>query len=150
LAERDLILDSSNTPAYDQIFDYMNETAQAQWQDLNSFIQQKYKASPKIMYSKCSAKPGWNVKYNKSGKSLCTLYPEKEGFTALVVITQDLIPVIEAMAGQFEREILELIRSARPFNGTMWLMIQVNRATVVDNVKDLLLLKDQRKLSAKG
>lgn len=149
MAERDLILDSSNTPAYDQIFDYMNETAQAHWQDLSSFIQQKYKASPKIMYSRCSAKPGWNVKYNKSGKSLCTLYPEKESFTALVVITLDLIPVIEAI-GRFEREILDLVRSARPFNGTLWLMIQVNRAAVVDNVKDLLLLKDQRKLSAKG
>lgn len=149
MAERDLILDSGNTPGYDQIFNYMNETARAHWQDLNSFIQQKYKASPKIMYSKCSSKPGWNVKYNKSGKSLCTLYPEKEGFIALVVITLDLIPAIEAI-GQFQEEILELIRSSRPFNGTLWLMIRVNRAAVVDNVKDLLLLKDQRKLSAKG
>lgn len=149
MAERDLILDSGNSPGYDQIFNYMNETARAHWQDLNSFIQQKYKASPKIMYSKCSSKPGWNVKYNKSGKSLCTLYPEKEGFIALVVITLDLIPAIEAI-GQFQEEILELIRSSRPFNGTLWLMIRVNRAAVVDNIKDLLLLKDQRKLSAKG
>ncbi|WP_423245054.1 DUF3788 family protein [Heliorestis acidaminivorans] len=26
-----------------------------------------------MTYSKCSAQPGWNVKYKKSGKSLCTL-----------------------------------------------------------------------------
>lgn len=134
MAEKDLLQDPGYTPEYDQIFDYMNETAQAYWQDLNSFIRQEYKASPKQMYSKCSAKPGWNVKYQKSGKSICTLYPEKEGFTALVVITLDLIPVIEAMADRFETEIMALISSARPFNGTLWLMIQVNRAAVVDNV----------------
>jgi len=141
VAEKDLIQDPGFTPAYDQIYNYMNKTAQAHWQDLNSFIQEKYKASPKIMYSKCSAKPGWNVKYNKSGKSICTLYPEKDGFVALVVITLDLIPVIEAMSSRFETDVLALISSARPFNGTLWLMIQVNRAAVVDNVKDLLLLK---------
>lgn len=137
----DLILDACHTPTYDEINNYVNVSAQFLWDDINSFIQEKYKASPKITYSKCSAKPGWNVKYQKSGKSLCTLYPEKEGFVALVVISPDMVPVIEAMAREFETEVLKTIKSAKPFNRTLWLMIQVNRDAVLNNVKKLLLLK---------
>lgn len=141
MAERDLILDGSYTPTYDEISDYIKKPARDLWQDMNSFIQRKYEVFPKITYSKCSAKPGWNVKYQKSGKSLCTLYPEKESFIVLVVVTLDLVPVIESNASQFEVCVMETVRTAKPFNGTVWLMIQVENKTVLDNVKHLILLK---------
>lgn len=138
---RDLILDGLHVPTYDDICQYISEPARVLWQDINSFIQQEYKASPKIAYSKCSGKPGWNVKYKKSNKSLCTLYPEKEGFVALLVIPLRLLPVIEAVEEEFETDVLEVIRSAKPFNGTLWLMIQVDKASVLENAKKLLLIK---------
>ncbi|MBA1334196.1 MAG: hypothetical protein HPY66_1905 [Firmicutes bacterium] len=141
MAERDLVLDGSYTPTYDEISGYMNEPIRTLWQDLNAYIQQEYKALPRITYSKCSAKPGWNVKYHKSGKSLCTLYPEKESFIALVVVTLDLAPLIEAMSDEYQPAVLEIMRSAKPFNGTLWLMIPVDGHAVLDNVKQLLLLK---------
>lgn len=53
-----MIQDASYTPSFDEISDYINEPARTLWQDINSFIQLQYKASPKITYSKCSAKPG--------------------------------------------------------------------------------------------
>ncbi len=141
MVEKDLILNASYMPAYNEICDYVVEPAQNLWRDLNSFIQQKYGAVPKIMYSKCSSKPGWNVKYQKSRKSLCTLYPEKESFIALVVVTLDLVPVIESISDEIEPRILDIIRSAKPFNGTLWLMIPVTDKVMLDNVKQLLLLK---------
>lgn len=55
MVEKDLILDASNIPIYDEIFDYINEPARDLWRDVNSFIQQEYKVFPKITYSKCSA-----------------------------------------------------------------------------------------------
>ncbi len=30
-----------------------------------------------IMYSACSWEKGWNVKFKKSGRSLCTVYPRR-------------------------------------------------------------------------
>lgn len=32
-------------------------------------IEKTYQVRPKMTYSKCFAQPGWNVKYQKSGKS---------------------------------------------------------------------------------
>ncbi|AOY76109.1 DUF3788 domain-containing protein [Clostridium formicaceticum] len=142
---KDLILDGLHTPTYDEISAYMNKSARLLWQDMNSFIQLNYKSSPRISYSKCSGKPGWNIKYKKLGKSLCTLYPEKEGFVALVVITLELLPVIEAMTKEFEPDVLGVIKAAKPFNGTLWLMIQVDKASILEDVKRLLFLKHQPK-----
>jgi hypothetical protein len=143
MVEKDIILDGSHMPAYDEIVDYINLPAQELWRQINHFIQQRYNASPKIMYSKCYGKPGWNVKYQKSGKSICTLYPEKDSFVALIVITLDLLPVIEALSEEFTEEILQAIRSAKPFNGTLWLMLQVESDLVLNDVNQLLLLKHE-------
>ncbi|WZL71960.1 DUF3788 domain-containing protein [Clostridiaceae bacterium 35-E11] len=145
MVERDLILDGNHVPSYDEILDYMNQPARILWQEMNSFIQQRYNTSPKITYSKCSGKPGWNVKYQKSGRSLCTLYPEQEGFVVLVVITLELMPVIEGISTEFHPSILEMIRTAKPLNGTVWLMIPVEDQVILDDVKQLLLLKHENK-----
>lgn len=137
----DLILDHNNTPTYDDIIMFMSEKGQTLWKDINSFIQDKYSVSPKLTYSRCSEKPGWNIKYKKSNKSICTLYPEKDCFTALVVITLNLVPIISAMSLEFNQEIIDLVSSVKPFNGTLWLMIRADRTEMVDNIKKLLELK---------
>lgn len=142
-----LILDENNTPSYDDILMYMSESGQMLWKDINSFIQDKYNVSPKIVYSRCSEKPGWNIKYQKYNKSICTLYPEKECFTALVVIPLNLIPVINEMTTEFGEEILKLISSAKPFNKTLWLMIRADRVEMINDTKRLLELKFNEQLT---
>ncbi len=44
------------------------------------YILRRPKAIRQLEYSKCSLKPGWNVKYKKSGKALCALYPMEDYF----------------------------------------------------------------------
>lgn len=144
----DMILDGSIMPTFEDITGYMNMPARKLWLELNSFIQEKYAASPKLTYSKCSAKPGWNIKYQKSGKSLCTLYPEKDGFVVLIVITLDMLPVVEAMGDELSTEVLHIAKTASPFNGTKWLMITVLDEKILSDVKQLMILKHETKSAA--
>jgi AraC family transcriptional regulator len=55
---------------------------------LDGHLRQDYKVKPKQAYSNCNMDggewKGWNIKYQKSGKSLCTLYP-KQGYLQLLV-----------------------------------------------------------------
>ncbi len=141
--EKDLILDASHDLAYEEILTYLKEPALTWWQEINAFIQQKYGVSPKVTYSKCTAQQGWNVKYQKSGKSICTLYPEKESFIVLVVIKLELVGMIENMASFYESAVMEIVRGARPFNGTKWLMIPVTSPRILKNVQDLLVFKQE-------
>lgn len=148
MVEQDLILDGSHMPTYDEIDQYINLPARELWRQFNNFIRERYNASPKIMYSKCSGKPGWNVKYQKSGKSLCTLYPDKDDFIALIVVTMDLLPVIEALYEELTEEIKVTIKKANPFNGTLWLMLKADSEPALRDIKQLLLLKYETKRNA--
>lgn len=146
---KDLIHNAGYVPLYDEITACLNEPARLLWQDVNEFIQDNFKVSPKVTYSKCAAQPGWNVKYQKSGKSICTLYPERESFITLVVISLDLVPIVRAMSDEFEPIILQMVDSAKPFNGTLWLMIPVTNKKLSENVKHLIILKHEAQRSKK-
>ena len=78
-----------------------------------SEIKKKYRCNEKIEFSRCSWERGWNVKFKKSGKSLCTVYPREGYFTVLVV-------VVECTS-----ELRELYEKARWGNGQKWLMIDL-------------------------
>ena len=62
----------------------------ALWRALDQTLRQTYSVRPKLFYSGCmmgqGAWKGWNVKYKKSGKALCTLYPKRGYFVALLPI----------------------------------------------------------------
>lgn len=145
----DLILDASHALAYEEIFTYIKEPALTWWKEINDYIQQKYQVSPKISYSKCSAQKGWNVKYQKSSKSICTLYPEKETFIILIVMKLEMLDMVKTMSSNYEPAVMDMIENARPFNGTKWLMIPVNSAAVLKNVQDLLDFKHEMKPAKK-
>lgn len=150
MVEKDMILDGSHTPDYAEIAGYIKPPSKELWMQLNDFIQASYKAEPRITYSCCAGKPGWNVKYQRSGKSICTLYPEKEGFIALVVVTLDLLPVIEALSEKLTPGVRDTIHRAKPFNGTLWLMLQVDSTGALEDVKQLLILKQAAKRTPQG
>ena len=56
------------------------------WEQLCSYLQKTYVTSPSIEYSRCSMQTGWNVKYKKGSRAICTLYPDKGYFICMVSI----------------------------------------------------------------
>ena len=59
-----------------------------QFTDLHNHLCESYKINPKIAYSNCAMDNniwrGWNIKYQKSSKSLCTIYPQQGYFLVSV------------------------------------------------------------------
>ncbi len=142
--ETNLIQSAAGEPSFEQICGYISGPAAALWRDLNDHIQSKWNASPKITFSTCSGKPGWNVKYQKSGKSLCTLYPEPQGFVALVVIKLELVDEVMARESEFTPYLIDLVANGKPYIGTLWLMIQVADQRILHDVKLLLDMKTRK------
>ncbi len=118
--------------------------ARVRWLSLTSHIEQTFGAKPQIAYSSCSAKPGWNVKYKKSGKALCTLYPEPESFTALVVTGAADMEKFLLTRALFSDRLNTLYDKTQLFNNTKWLMIGVTDDTLLDDVKKLLDIKTSK------
>lgn len=137
----DIILDRSATPDMHVIEDYIEEPVKQRWLELICHIEGAYRAKPQISYSICAGKPGWNVKYKKSGKALCTLYPEPDSFIALVVLSADNIARFLADRAAYTDEVNTLFDKTKLFNGTKWLMIRVSSEEVLADVKRMFELK---------
>ncbi len=118
------------------------------WEKLQAFLKESYAVEPVHQYSKCSSQPGWNVKYQKAGRSLCTLYPMPGFFIALVVIGAKEEAEAELMMPIFTGHVQGLMRTAGSMAGARWLMIHVTDEAVLEDVTRLIRLR--RKIKGKG
>lgn len=146
----DLVTNSAVTPELKEIREFISPEARSRWDEVNSFLQTQFNAFPRLAYSKCAAQPGWNLKYQKSGISYCTIYPQADVFTVLVVITLEMEEILLAMSSDFTEYTTELIKSAKPFNGTKWLMINISDDAVLNDVEKLFLFKKNFMLEKKN
>lgn len=136
------LFDTDHIPFFEDIRDYIGE-AKPVWDELVLHIEETYKAKRQLDYSKCSAQPGWNVKYKKSSKSLCTLYPMLNYFIALVVVGAKEEDEVElAMeAGVFSKYVKELYQNTAFSAMGRWLMIEVRNKDVLNDIETLIRIR---------
>jgi hypothetical protein len=81
------------------------------------------------------------VKYKKSGRALCTLYPDAGQFIALVTIGAKEATEAELLLPTCTEFLRELYARTQTFNGARWLMIHVTDEGVLEDVKKLIRLR---------
>jgi hypothetical protein len=135
------IFDKTYEPSFIELTNYVKGDSNKRWKDLTNYIESNFKSKPTMFYSKCSAKPGWNVKYKKSSKALCTLYPDTDYFTALIVLSETDMEWFKGMRDNYSKYILDLYDNCNLFNGTKWLMINITDDKILKDVKNLISLK---------
>lgn len=134
------VFNANHQPSDDEIKGFIGQ-GELVWSELLSYIAAAYQVRPKFSFSKCSAQPGWNVKYQKSGKSLCTLYPMEGFFIALVVVGAKEEETVELALGTFTPYVQNLYRETSFSCGGRWLMIEVRDQSVLDDVMSLMAIR---------
>lgn len=128
----------SEKPALEDIEDFIQSPL---WRELCSYIEQNYHVPPIVEHSVCSGAPGWNVKYKKSGRALCTLYPDEGSFTALVTIGTREAAEAKLLQNTFSVYLRDLYAHTMEHNGARWLMIRVGDEQILSDVKTLIALR---------
>jgi hypothetical protein len=123
-------------PTWAQITDFVSHS---NWTALTGWIRDHYGVEPLIEYSKEMS--AWNVKYKKTGKSLCTIYPEPGIFTVLVVVPPKLEPLPEPYIASLSKKTQEIYRRTAAMAIGRWLMIPVDAQAQVDDVQKLIALR---------
>ncbi len=136
----DQLFSINQIPSNEEIKQYIEE-AEPIWEELIDYIEEAYRVQPQMAYSKCSAQPGWNVKYKKSGKSLCTLYPMQGFFIALVVIGVKEQEDVEMGLETLSPYVQALYRKTSFSAGGRWLMIEVKDKSVANDIKTLMSIR---------
>lgn len=135
-------LDESQTPGIETVTAFVGNPL---WDDFLGYMEDTYKARPMIAYSGCGMAPGWNVKFKKSGRGLCTLYPEQGWFTVLVVIGQKEKAETELALPTLGAYTQALYKNTKEGMGQRWLMFKVSGAEVLEDVKRCIAIRQMKK-----
>lgn len=129
-------------PTIDEISEYVKNPAFLQF---CTEIKTTYKCREKIEYSSCSWEKGWNIKFKKSGKTLCTIYPKEGYFTVMIVVGSKEKAAAEAILTECTIELQTIYRETKEGNGQRWLLIDLEEK---ENLyRDLLRLIQIRRNS---
>ena len=139
------LYDREHEPSEAQIKEYVNTPL---FEELDSHLRQTYKVKPKVAYSGCKmdggAWQGWNIKYQKSGKSLCTLYP-KQGYL-LLLITIGVRGVNEAeLLMPMCTEYIQNLYKESDFHGSKYFGIELRDEDVLRDVRNLVEIRAKTK-----
>lgn len=136
------LFDTDHIPSFVDIREFIGE-AKSNWDELILYIEETYKAKQRFEYSKCSAQPGWNVKYKKSSKSICTLYPMPNYFIVLVVVGTKEEHELELTmeAGILSGYVSELYQKTAFSAMGRWLMIEVKHKDILNDIKHLIEIR---------
>lgn len=116
------LLDKSNCPAIEEISEYVKNPV---FMEFCSEIRNTYNCREKTEYSSCSWKKGWNLKFKKAGKTLCTIYPGEYYFTVLIVVGKKEKESVEAILPECTPELSDIYHRTQEGNGQRWLMIEL-------------------------
>ncbi len=112
------------------------------WEDFCGYMEREYGSEPAFSFSKCGMEYGWNAKFKKGSRALCTVYPREGYFTAMLVIGRKEKPQAEEQLPTFCDDIQELYRKTSEGNGQKWLMIDLeDRDRRYDDLKALLRIR---------
>lgn len=140
------LFDNNHEPTDKQIKKFVGTPL---WEDLAQYLQKTYNVRPKLFYSGCSMDAGvwqgWNVKYKKSGKALCTLYPKQGYFVASIAIgakEQSEADILIRVCDKYTKKLYEQTKSG--YFGKS-LAIEVTGKNILNDVKNFIALRAEKK-----
>jgi hypothetical protein len=135
--EYERMLNEDHEPSEEEIISAVGDADL--WLNLKHYLDQRYDFLPEqVFYGK---KYGWTIRYRKSGKTLCSLFPECGAFTALVVLGRKEGEKASQILDQLSPDTRKLIGSAKQLHDGKWLWIRVLKPAHIEDVKRLLAIK---------
>jgi hypothetical protein len=113
------------------------------WLDLRKYLEENYDFLPeKIFYGK---KYGWTIRYRKSGKTLCSLFPEKDSYTVLITLGKKEVEKTNEIIETLNPEVKTLFKETKQLRDGRWLWISVRKSSDIKSIKVLLKIKRKPK-----
>jgi len=136
--EWNVLYSKQEQPTIEQIEAFVNSEL---WQKLDRILQENFKTKPKLEHSSCSWQPGWNIKYKKSGKSLCILYPMKDYFIVNVVVNESEMHEAEALISLCSEYVQDVFANTKVGIGRKSVMFDVENDETLKAIIGLIELR---------
>ena len=133
-------LDRKVQPDQAMINSQIGEMVLPVWEDVTDHLQRVF---PGCQYEMIyySAQHGWGIRYRHEATLLCTLFPERGAFTALITLDPREYAAALEKINFFNARIREILNQASTLSQGRWLWIQIEDHTDFVGLKMLLDLK---------
>ena len=137
------MIEKEHKPTEEEMASFIGEKANEAWLEIRRFIEDQYETVPEIIFY--GVKYGWTVRYRKSGKTLCSVFPEKGGFSVLIVLGRKESEEALSMRKEMSSRIYELLESAKQLHDGRWLWVRLSSISGIGDIKKLLRIKRRPK-----
>ena len=138
------MLDRDTEPTDKNMLKYVGRRA-GLWSSLHEYLATHYDHTPELDFG--GKKYGWAIRYRKSRKTLITLFPERGGFTALVVLGREEIAKANAILDELSSNVRDILTTTKQLHDGRWLWIRPSSKADIESVKALLGMKRRPKQS---
>lgn len=115
-------------PLFDELCGYMDRT---------------YGALQKIEYSGDKVLLGWNLKFKKGGRTLCTVYPRPGHFPMLLIVGPREKARVEALLPTLSPAFQDAYNGTREGMGQRWMLLDFDDRTAL--YEDMLKIVQMRR-----
>ena len=130
-------------PTAEEMVSFIGEQAKEAWLEIKRFIKDRYDLVPETIFY--GTKYGWTIRYRKGGKTICSLFPEKGGFTVLIVLGKKESEKALLIRNELSTKIHKLLGNTEQLHDGRWLWIRLLTTSDTDDVKKLLQIKRKPK-----
>lgn len=114
--------------------------------ELKDYIEKHYEFIPEIVFY--GEKFGWTLRYRRSGKTLCSFFPEEGSFTILVVFGKKEVEKTQLIIYKLNKAVKKVFKETKQLHDGRWLWIKVRTASDVESIKVLLGVKRRPKVKS--
>lgn len=141
----DRFVQKSQLPSEEELHASLGIAAEAAWAGLMRFAAEHYDHAAEWNYG--GKNYGWCIRYRKSAKTLFCMFPEKYGFTVLLVLGKKEIELYRERHAEFGDAFQAVFDSAAQYHDGKWLWIRVDGAgQLVDDIQRMILIKKKAKV----
>ena len=137
------MLDKTRKPDSKEIITFIGDQVTTKWLEMEDFLKTHYDSKPETVFY--GNKYGWLVRYRKSGRTICSLFPEKGSFTVLITLGKKESDLVLSMKDQLNSQIFKVIQESRQLHDGRWVWIRILKPNDITDIKKILAVKRKPK-----
>jgi len=141
--EYERIYNKDPLPSYDEIRNFIGDIAVMQFDRLVEFVEENYDFDKEVYFG--GKNYGVMVRFRKSGKTLLSIFPEKNGFSIVLVYGKKEIEQFENKKNQYSSFITSIYDATKQYHDGKWLLIRIEDDRYLNELIEMIKIKKKPK-----
>ncbi|NHJ39362.1 MAG: DUF3788 domain-containing protein [Asgard group archaeon] len=129
-------------PSDEYILDFIGN-AKKSWLEFTTFLNDTYDFSvEKINYGK---NYGWAIRYRKSNRTWCALYPQKDCFEVQIIFGKKEVEKFLEMRDEFGDFVQNKFDTTKQLHDGRWMFFKITDSSLIEDLKKMMIIKRKPK-----